>query len=427
MFGDWSFGTEHTSFFFRSDYFFFRSRFINYIKIENKFNDWKVISLYYSLYHAFLGFAADIDYVLGNDQIPRDTTNPVYFQSMINIERPLDHAKWLTPQFLNKSMAFLNKTMKYTKDAAEKMKIATTVGVIACTFKQFQFKWQSSPMSGGFDSDDDRNDAMRSMFMVCDRVACLKSPQECNDNIKPLVNTSQIDDIGKNNRWTGSVEVSGEKSEIKSGDKKIGSVSKLNFEGTCTLRDGSEGVYVRTESRIYGEEQPFSNGISKTITLGESSNCIAKDQVKSLQSKDFASGNACFSTSYPHFDDTKCSFFGSEGEANMDPGSGIISSIRCGCLTDTYSNLKVALRIQQQIYGCLQQAKMGSVKGSYCERLMSQAVCDVVTNVILPEVMRPVTTRTDQNDEERDDALTVFKHMKNNEKIIFIMHPINDI
>lgn len=60
----------------------------------------------------------------------------------------------------------------------------------------------------------------------------------------------------------------------------------------------------------------------------------------------------------------------------------------CGCVTDTYSHLKNYLKIQKAIRSCLMQAKIGDVKGSYCERLMAVAVCDIATNVILPEILR---------------------------------------
>src|SRR5690606_36130656 len=69
----------------------------------------------------------------------------------------------------------------------------------------------------------------------------------------------------------------------------------------------------------------------------------------------------CFSTGAPHFDETRCNFFGldgQEGALGWNPKDNIIESIRCGAITDTYSHSKNLLKIQEQIYMCLEQAKI---------------------------------------------------------------------
>ena len=41
-------------------------------------------------------------YSLADKEIPIDDVNPIYFQTKLNIENPIDHSKWLTPAKIDK-------------------------------------------------------------------------------------------------------------------------------------------------------------------------------------------------------------------------------------------------------------------------------------------------------------------------------------
>ncbi|MCA9459096.1 MAG: hypothetical protein KC550_00945 [Nanoarchaeota archaeon] len=361
------------------------------------------------------GFAAMITYTVDDVDIPIDTKNPVYFQTKLNIERPLDHAKWLTPNMIEKTLDFLNKSIAFTKSATTWLSYASVGGVVACTGARFWHAWEVSQAALLDDKEKELKikEADHTLYMICDRVASTAAPYQCDLNGKE-------DGFLSKEQYENGVE-------YKDGDIPVG-VFKPSVGGDCTTDKGESGKYVSGTGFSYEEKTSF--GTQKTI---EKEVYFRKDCLPEKDGKiDFGKvkGNICYSPGAPEYDDTRCNFFGLDskgsaednwaesGVSGKDPSTSIISAIRCGAITDTYSHTKNYLKIQEGIKKCLEQAKIGNTKGGYCERLMGQAVCDIATNVILPELQQNINPRqgASKEDVERNPFTSFLGQMKANEK-----------
>ncbi|MBI3032080.1 fibronectin type III domain-containing protein [Candidatus Woesearchaeota archaeon] len=86
----------------------------------------------------------------------------------------------------------------------------------------------------------------------------------------------------------------------------------------------------------------------------------------------------CYSAECPAFDNTKCL-------ADLDdvnPAKGILTSAACGCLPGVKGHVDNYVRIMKGAQQCLRQASLGEVKGGFCERLLAQFVCDLMSDVV---------------------------------------------
>jgi hypothetical protein len=319
-----------------------------------------------------VGLGVLVTYTLTDLDVPIDIKNPVWFQTPITIE---NSKEWLTPKQIENVQGFLNKSIKVTEKFTKTMKAASVIGVMSCMGMQGYHWWMTAADSDM--SQEDRNELDRNLFMVCDRVAGLPSPYVC-------------DDLGNGDFLTPSqYELP---IEYKQEGKVIGQF-QATVGGNCDIGESGTGggrlVYL--DGKTFKEESGL--GASRTV-VGEMA-VPTKCYPVNGENIDLSSvrGQVCFDPEPPKFDGTKCNFFGmdDEGEPGRDPSTSIISSIRCGAITDTYSHSKNLLKIQQGIYDCLEQAKFGSVEGGYCQRLFGQAVCDIATNYILPEFQRSFT------------------------------------
>ncbi len=364
-------------------------------------------------------FGARFTYDVNDKNIPIDTVNPVYFHVGVNVERPLDSAKWLTPEMINDGLKFLNKSIKFTEKAADYMGTASVVGVLACTGAKFWYGMEvASIKAQNLDAVEEKkelDEAKETMFMICDRVACTASPQKCEG------------DFGKFNEGDeGILTINSEKTSFNQGDDELRNAeivsdtddkriladfNNLNLGQPCDFNgdgDYSDGVLISGDARLFEEsggawylqdehsikkirnECAPAKRDSNTSNCGDDGKCSIEELKNSKVNQVDLKGvtGACFTPVAPEFDNTRCNFFGleDEGAAGWDPADNILESIRCGCITDTYSHLKNYLKVQEAIRGCLEQAKIGETKGSYCERLMSQAVCDIATNVLFKTV-----------------------------------------
>lgn len=383
-------------------------------------------------------FKAQFSYYVNDKSIPIDTTNPVYFFGVVNVEKPLDHSKWLTPEMIDKSLALLNKSITYTKKATDVLGIASVGGVLTCTGAKFYHAYEiSGIMTNSALSPEEKQkkkaEADRNLYMICDRIACTNSPPE--SNLKDLDNQGYTKLKGdgldiKNSGLVTNDKFEGGLSYYNQEGLVTGELKDITFLGDCKYTDSNgvqqPGVNIQGTLLKYEKEVSDVSGAVADVK-GESrlrkvcvpakveTTNIGNTEVTKVKSIDFNSvTGAKYSPGYPKFDDTRCNFFWADdgegtpqnnwkgaGVSDRSPSSSIISSVRCGCVTDTYSHLKNWLKIQQGIQMCLMQAKIGQVKGSYCERLMSQAVCDVATNVVLPEIERNIKpgSPSDSNDE----------------------------
>ncbi|MDA3856146.1 MAG: hypothetical protein PF569_07860 [Candidatus Woesearchaeota archaeon] len=357
-------------------------------------------------------FEADVRYSIDDLEIPIDEANPIYFKTTINIERPLDHTKWLTPAMIIKWQKYLNTSIEYTTIAKEYLGYASIVGVVSCTGMKF---WHAAEYTQIALMDDEaeqveaKADADQRLYMVCDRVASTASPYECDDKF----NSDYF--LSKEDVKAGF--------EVQRAGEVVGNIIP-NIGGECDSNgDGTrDGVYVSGEGNKFKDESAY--GVVRTVEseVYYQKQCLQVDKTKTPAEINFTSfsSNMCYSPGAPNFDETRCNFFGmdEEGVPGKDPATSIISSIRCGAITDTYSHTKNFLKIQESIYDCLEQAKIGDIKGSYCERLMGQAVCDIATNVILPEFQQNIDPRkgASKDDVERNPFTSFLGQVKANEK-----------
>lgn len=354
-------------------------------------------------------FKGKMTYSLDNLEIPIDDANFVHIPVKINIEKPLDHTKWLTPGMIKKGQGFLNKSIKLTQKATDVMQKATIGGVLTCTGAKLYYTYQmglaeNAMRLAGNDvtkqkkAKDDFNEAQRQLFMICDRVVGLASPPKCEES--PSSSTSGIISIdnpisdGSLKRTTiGSDKLSttsvvtqdSDQNDVMTRFGDLTLTNKCDFDGNGKDDDGilisGEVTTFAQEGIIWQSQTTSKQYVSERCvkyTKGSDNNKI------NLQLNTMA--NSCFTPLEPKFDSTKCNFFGMDGKdgvPDMDPSDNILYSIRCGVITDTYTHLGNILKIQKDIYQCLEEAKLGVVKGTYCERLISQAVCDIATNALL--------------------------------------------
>ncbi len=356
-------------------------------------------------------FEARPIYSVDLTDVPIDNTNPIYFKVVVNIERPLDHTKWLTPETINSIQSFLNKSIDFTKQSIDYMGIASVAGVITCTGAKFYYGAQI----GLAKDEETKNELRKKLYQICDRVVCTASPQKCTN----------FDKLGFVDMSEGKIDLkNGEETSFVSekGDV-LTKVTSFNSNNKPCIVNGKPGVYasVTTESFTedggiagYWKYQESSKKYNPNLCIEANYGGFSEEDFNNAKNKEeYLKGlgsptqvnlknipTVCFTPDAPNFDGTRCNFFfEEEGAAGWDPSDNIIESIRCGCITDTYSHLKNYLKIQEGIYMCLEQAKIGAVEGSYCERLMGQAVCDIATNVIFKTIAQKSTrVGTDGND-----------------------------
>lgn len=358
-----------------------------------------------------IGFGMSIVYNLEEIDVPIDTVNPVYFQTKIVVENTQD---WLSVEQIEKAQAFLNKTIKVTEQFTEGMKWASLGGVVYCTYAKFQNAWDRAKIevSDSEDKKTEYNEADRKLYMACDRVAGLPAPYTCDSTDNKFVSEDEA-----------NLGIS-----YKQGDKVVGKF-KPTIGGKCSTETVPNGKWVSGSGKKYKDES--SSGFSHTVEseLDFDKQCLPYNEEENSINYGTFRGQVCYSPGAPNFDDTKCNFFGADtsGTAqNNWEGSGvsgkasstsILSSIRCGAVVDTYSHSKNLLKIQQGIYDCLEQAKIGTVKGSYCQRLFGQAVCDIATNVILPELQQSSNSQTPvEGAGERKPTFDFFGQMNDNKE-----------
>ena len=101
--------------------------------------------------------------------------------------------------------------------------------------------------------------------------------------------------------------------------------------------------------------------------------------------------SGCYDESCPQFDGTKCprwfSFSdmgegGTKGHADINPAEGLWSSLKCVCLPAITQHLENYIKIMRGAKKCLQQAKIGEVRGGFCERLLAQFICDLLIEAL---------------------------------------------
>jgi hypothetical protein len=359
-----------------------------------------------------LGFGLNIIYTLDDIDVPIDTTNPVWFQTSIIVENTQD---WLSVKQIEKWQGYLNKTIDVTQKFTDGMKWASVGGVAYCTFAKFYHGYEVAQLE--LENPDDkkiqREEIDRDLYMACDRIAGLPAPYACDDSTIED-NLLSPDEYKNGVDYSRNGEVVGQFTP-----RDISNKVQCNTDTQDTKGD-LNGVWVSGEGKSFKDES--GTGFTRTV---ESEVVFTQTCLPFSDGKvDFGTvkGQMCYQVGAPNFDDTKCNFFtldDPEGVSGKSSATSIISSIRCGVITDTYSHSKNLLKIQQGIYDCLEQAKVGTVKGSYCQRLFGQAVCDVATNVILPELQQSFNPNSEAGGSREDGGtgLNFLGQMNKNEKV----------
>lgn len=419
----------------------------------------------------------NVNYILDDNTIPIDERNPIYFQTSINIERPLDHTKWLTPATIQTMQAFLNQSITATKKAVEYLSFATIGGVLTCQgAKMYYGSRIAFAKADGHLSATDRKDKIdeytKGLYMVCDRVIGIPSPQECvgdfslnNDNsgykIDPNKKSYSKADLLDYPILNKDENKRSELTGLKLGDAcdtdGDGTLDGISASGSENIKDTSNtlGPATIVENRFnncakanYGfvdknnewfstKTECGSDCSSKAFGyVGDGNKFISTEDYEKLSSADKkkykgtepqrvdlkSASDACFSDKAPKFDQTKCNFFyadGEEGAPGWNPKDNIFESIRCGVITDTYSHTKNWLKYQEMVNKCLDQAKIGQVKGGYCERIISIGVCDMATNVLFKTLLQsPTTTPEGETTRSENFLFTAFSGSKEGDKLL---------
>ncbi|NQZ84242.1 MAG: hypothetical protein HRU03_00865 [Nanoarchaeales archaeon] len=366
-----------------------------------------------------LGFGLVVTYELDDLEVPIDTVNPVWFQTSIVIENTQD---WLSVKGIERTQKLLNKTIKATEKVVKIMEKASFFGVAACLFAKGKNYYDFYTL-GDDASQEDINEINRNLFIVCDRIAGLPAPYKSN------LNTGESGYL-KEEEYKYGVD-------YVDADGNVLGQFKPEVFGSCDVKTqksvagAGDGKWVQGDIKLFKIES--NSGASRTVV----ENGVLKKRCEKINSDggiDFASarGQAFYQHGAPNFDDTKCNFFGantpsSATKENNWEGAGvsgvassvsILSSIQCGAIVDTYSHSKNILKIFNGMNDCLEQAKIGTLKGSYCKRLFGQYACDLLTNVILPEAQQSFNKRSPiENVSDRNNGFDFFGEMDKNKKI----------
>ena len=333
------------------------------------------------------------------DGIPGDSTNPIYFSASFNVERPIDligEGSLLSPKNINATQRFLNKSIGFTQRATTYLRYGSLIGLGACLGAKI---WHMFSLKTAMD-DTQKDELNRALFRICDRVACQISPSDCGDSASDnlfeegfeLKNIENSKGDLTDNLDFGNLRIQNQEGLV------LGEITEARALGSCQKGEES-GTYIRFEGNKYDQQNLLGSRMGVTNIVEESfstqSNvCYTQKDIDALNPKTMGLG-VCYTDKAPYYDDTKAWWpgMGINGFRDNNPKDGIFWSVRGACITDTYSHTNNFLKLQKDIYQCLEQAKIGQVRGGYCQRLMAQAVCDIATNVLVPAVKEGLTSR----------------------------------
>ena len=384
-------------------------------------------------------FGAKVTYTLEDNTMPIDTRNPIYFEAIVNIERPLDHTKWLTPSTIESGLEFINKTIKFTEKATNVMKYASLGSTLLCTGYKFYHSGVCLPAAQAETDPIKKQEAIdkcnEKFYNVCDRVAGLESPPSCeilgnnNDGFVDLKTAGATGTLNEND-FTGSLNFN-QDGRLAGNIEDIRIIENSNrCEGLNAPR-GQKYVEITGNVNKFEEQTSVTGGIrtieSEARITGQCVLAKVNDDKKITSINLQQAGNLCYTPKAPVHDNTKCSLslYGiknqpgsiNNGIPGKDPSTSILSSLQCGAVVDTYKHLEVALRVQQGIQKCLEQARIGEINGGYCERLVSAAVCDLATNVVLPEVIQSSQNSINKDGSRDGEVLsTTFANLRQSER-----------
>jgi len=141
-------------------------------------------------------------------------------------------------------------------------------------------------------------------------------------------------------------------------------------------RSCKDGTLIIISNRIEGGKAGFYSQGTKLPGIVEV-RCEKSKTPEQLGTPDANYIQGCYNPECPAFDDTKCF-----SKDNIAPAGGLWSSFRCACIPGLMEHLKNYLEIMKGAKKCLEQARMGEVRGGFCERLLAQFVCDLLIEAL---------------------------------------------
>lgn len=353
------------------------------------------------------------------------------------LNKPMLTTKWLSPTMINSSIKNLNKLINGTEFLIDKLQIALTVGLITCgAFIAIDYikGFGSSSREVGDDGCTSVQEGMKKTYYVCDRILCPNVPHECNyfkaegsaeydaqakinRDWKDKYNDRSNDDAQKNfTEWLDENEglIKGNYKELtpeeipktftydpkkESDDQRKVTIKYVGVDenGKVTDPEALQVYSKKDEQYIVASEALLaakdcvggtlieykiiddSNSKAGYVRVGEEIESAQYQCVKEYTPSEMGTPDTskviqgCYDDTCPQFDDTKC--FGTDG---IMPPEGLWSSMKCGCIPGMKSHLQNWLKIMINAKRCLEEALVGEVRGAFCERLLSQFICDIL-------------------------------------------------
>jgi hypothetical protein len=115
-----------------------------------------------------------------------------------DIQKPIDHSKWLSPEMINRSIEALDEIIDVTEKLADYSKKATQYGMLACGAMiawNYIKSFTKDKSEKGLDSCSEQQREMERVYYFCDRVMCPAAPPKC-DTFRALGNGMAIDKDG---------------------------------------------------------------------------------------------------------------------------------------------------------------------------------------------------------------------------------------
>jgi hypothetical protein len=290
---------------------------------------------------ADIGFLMKPTYTLKNADVPIDTTNTVPFQYKMPIDNDLVVGRWLTKNNIQKSIDFINDTIKVTEDLTKFSKNVAFGTMLGCGAMRL---WQPFHIALFCNKDDmkdeEKNECVnkikKATYYVCDRVACSSSPEDC----KGAGGNEDFFETDGNTAFTNFNQKDQKNANMFSSDgEKVATVNwfKMTSKKPNCVINGKPGVYVNGDVTKKEKEGKFfvsdSNKqysiIRECVPVNCGKNgCGEYDKTKGEYNKEISSvnlkgiGGVCYSKGAPNFDETRCF-----GKAGWDPNDNLIESL----------------------------------------------------------------------------------------------------
>ncbi len=290
----------------------------------------------------------------------------VFIQHSVGLETPFDYTKFLTPELIEDTLDDIQTIKEVLATATEYAEYATYGTMALC-----------GVMAGYNIFSGEGAADMKKTYAVCDRVWCPTIPADCTGIKRSGTGENVYYEQSMGNRVVTSRFIPGQQAL---GYQGIG----VNCYGSNVILINEVETDATYGSNIFGNRA--QGYLGRTSPVYESGNVryqctsLSQEGFNTLDQSAMTSGIlGCYAPGPPEYHETKCwpdsaDIVNNNGEVN--PYDDILISARCGCITGVRGHLSNFLRITEGVEKCLEQARIGEVRGGYCERLIGQFVCD---------------------------------------------------